>query len=179
MASSAALAEPKMQAAPRLTLRVERPADAAAVDALIEAAFGPGRYAKTAERLREGNDAAAHLSVCAWSGDALVGAVRLWPIRIGGTEALFLGPIAVDRAWRRQGLGALLVERACTAAAGSGEGIVLLVGDAPFFGPLGFFPASGGVDLPGPVDRRRLLWSELAPGATEGVAGGVRARPGS
>ena len=33
----------------------ERPEDFDAVEALIDAAFGPGRYAKSAERLREGN----------------------------------------------------------------------------------------------------------------------------
>lgn len=162
-------------AAPKLKLALEGRDDARAVDALVDAAFGPGRFAKTAERLREGNRLAAACSWCAWSGGELVGAVRTWPVRIGGRRALFLGPVAVGRAWRRRGLGALLVERACEASYAAQARIVLLVGDRPFFEPLGFevVPA-GRVRLPGPVDPRRLLWRALEAGALEGVGGDVR-----
>ena len=157
----------------------ERREDAAAVEALIDRAFGPGRFAKTAERLREGAHAHPELSVCAWvgdrlAGDRLAGAVRLWPARIGGRPAVFLGPIAVKRALRRHGLGAELVEQACLRARSAGEGVVILVGDTGFFGPLGFEPVPAGrVTLPGPVDAKRLLWTALSPGALEGVGGAL------
>ena len=152
----------------------ERREDAAAVDAVIDRAFGPGRFAKTAERLREGARAHPELSICAWVGDRLAGAVRLWPARIGGRPAVFLGPIAVERALRRHGLGAELVEQACLRARSAGEGVVILVGDTGFFGPLGFEPIPAGrVTLPGPVDPQRLLWTALSPGALEGVGGAL------
>ena len=161
---------------PRLKLAPERAGDAARVDALVEDAFGPGRYAKTAERLRERNRLDAGCSFVAWCGPELVGAVRLWPVTVGGAPALFLGPIAVHARWRRRGLGALLVERACEAARAQGGRLVLLVGDRAFFEPLGFAPVEPGrADLPGPVDPARVLWRELAPGAACGVAGPVAA----
>jgi predicted N-acetyltransferase YhbS len=156
-------------------LAPERPKDAAAVGALIDAAFGPGRFAKAAERLRENNTLLADLSFTAHSAEALVGAVRMWPIRIGETAAIFLGPIAVEPAWRSRGLGAALVRRACEATRNAGHDLILLVGDPPFFGPLGFSQAPPGrLVMPGPVDPRRLLVRVLTPGADEELQGVVR-----
>lgn len=155
----------------------ERSADRRAVDALIDSAFGPGRYAKTAERLREGNSPRLDLSVCAWSGDRLAGAVRQWPIRIGGEPAIFFGPIAVTPEFRRGGLGHALAARACERATAAGEPLVLLVGPQAFFAPLGFRPAGAGVLMPGPIDPARLLWRALRPGAVEHPEGLVRPAP--
>ena len=135
-----------------LRIEIEAPADAAAVEALVLAAFGPGRFAKTAERLRERARIAA--GFVAREEGQVVGSVRLWAITIGGGPALFLGPIAVSAESRRAGLGADLVQ-ACVDHAG-GEGI-LLVGDLPYFGRFGFRPAPA-VRLAGPVDQRRVLW---------------------
>ncbi len=150
----------------------ERPQDRAEVDALIDRAFGPGRFAKTAERLREGSRMHLEMSVCAWIGGQLAGAVRLWPASINARSAIFLGPIAVEKALRRHGLGAELVEQACARARAAGEQVVILVGDLDFFGPLGFEPIPlGRVVPPGPVDPRRLLWMALSPGALDGVGG--------
>ncbi|MBW8304508.1 MAG: N-acetyltransferase, partial [Brevundimonas sp.] len=127
----------------------------------VLAAFGPGRFAKTAERLREGPSPAA--GFVARDGADLLGSVRLWPITIGGTPALFLGPIAVAADNRRAGLGAELVQACLTWAAETGRG-VLLVGDAPYFGRFGF-EAVTDVRLPGPVDPRRVLWRGESPPA--------------
>ena len=151
----------------------EHPKD---IDELISRAFGPGRYVKTAERLREGNTPSKDLCLCAMHGDQVAGAVRLWPILIGTSPAQFLGPIAVDPEYRSHGLGAALIERACRAATSAGHRLVLLVGDRAFFEPLGFgvVPAERLV-MPGPVDARRVLWRALQQGATEGVGGPVRA----
>src|SRR5580658_5943097 len=95
-------------ATPRLNH--ERPHDAPLVDALIARAFGPGRYAKAAERLRECNRPLLGLSFVAWIGDRVIGCVRLWPIIIGATPALLLGPFAVDPTHRSRGLGACLID---------------------------------------------------------------------
>jgi predicted N-acetyltransferase YhbS len=155
-------------------IAAESSADLPAVSALIEAAFGPGRYAKAAERLRETNQVLHDLSFTAKAGETLVGCVRQWPIRIGGRPAVFLGPIAVDPAWRHHGLGGLLVERACAAALEAGHDLIFLVGDMPFFGPHGFeVLPPGRVLMPGPVDPRRELARALKPGALEGLAGPV------
>jgi predicted N-acetyltransferase YhbS len=153
-------------------LKPEREEDAAIVDALIAGAFGPGRFAKAAERLREGNHSLRALSFVAWRDGAAVGCVRLWPIAIGGTPALLLGPFAVDDAHRGQGLGAALIARACEAAAEAGHALILLVGDADYFAPLGFSAAPAReVVMPGPVDQRRVLARALKEGSSAHLSG--------
>ena len=167
---------PLSAAPPSVRFAPEQAKDRAGVEALIDRAFGPGRFAKTAERLRERAELVADLSVCAWVDEALAGAVRLWPARIGERPVLFLGPIAVEQAARRHGLGAELVEQACERARAAGEQAVILVGDTGFFGPLGFEPAPPGrVALPGPVDPRRVLWTALVPGALDDLSGPLTA----
>jgi predicted N-acetyltransferase YhbS len=52
--------------------------------------------------------------------------------------------------------------------------VIVLVGDMPFFGPLGFAPASS-VTLPGPVDQRRVLSRALQPGVDADLSGPVAA----
>jgi predicted N-acetyltransferase YhbS len=137
--------------------------DRAGVDALIERAFGPGRFAKAAERLRENNAPDLSLSFVAKAGGEIVGCVRMWPILIGAAPAVLLGPFAVEDAWRSRGFGGALIEHACEAARRQGWPIVLLVGDEPYFRRHGFVhPAAGQVVMPGPVDRRRVLWLDLA-----------------
>lgn len=158
-----------------LSFSFERPQDGLIVDALVDRAFGPGRFAKTAERIRERAHLRRDLSICAWSGETLAGAVRQWSIRIGETPAAFLGPIAVDEAERHRGLGAGLMRRAVAASEGAGEGLMLLVGDMPFFGQFGFeVVPPGRVILPGPVDPKRLLWLALGGHGLDGVSGPVR-----
>jgi predicted N-acetyltransferase YhbS len=153
---------------PTVRIDAETAADAAAIDAVVLAAFGPGRFAKTAERLREQTTAVA--GFVAREENRVIGSVRLWPIRVGDTEALFLGPIAVEAGSRRAGLGADLVAACVDHARATGASGVLLVGDSPYFSRFGFGP-SPDVDLPGPVDRRRLLWLPLG---TALVGGPVR-----
>ena len=161
-----------------IQLRAEAPGDAAAVEALIERAFGPGRYAKAAERLREGNAPRADLSVTAWDGEALVGTVRLWPVRIGDAPALLLGPIAVEESRRGAGLAQAMTVEACLRALAVGADLIVLVGEERLFGPLGFARVEPGrIALPGPVDAQRVFVRELRPGALEGVAGTIRPDP--
>jgi predicted N-acetyltransferase YhbS len=157
-------------------LALERAADATLVEGLITRAFGPGRYAKAAERLREGSRFIPELSFVAWRAGAAVGCVRLWPIAVGDAAALLLGPFAVEGSLRGEGIGKALIARACAAATAAGHNLILLVGDEPYYGPLGFSAAPArAVRMPGPVDQRRVLVAALTPGAAEGLAGPVRA----
>ena len=151
------LADPAGEGAP--VFARERPQDAPLVEDLVDRAFGPGRFAQTAERLREGNHLRADLSVCAWDGEVMAGVVRQWSVLAGETPAVFLGPIAVDKAWRSRRLGRALIERAVALSDAAGERLTVLVGDQSYFGPLGFQPVPRGrITLPGPVDPRRILW---------------------
>jgi predicted N-acetyltransferase YhbS len=154
--------------APALTLQFETPEDGPLVDALIDRAFGPGRFTKVSERVREFATFAPELSVCAWSEGRLLGCARMWRVRVGGKPAMFLGPFAVELGERNAGFGARLIARACEAAAAAGESHVVLVGDEPYFSRVGFSAAAGReVIMPGPVDQRRVLVRALTPDAGE------------
>jgi predicted N-acetyltransferase YhbS len=159
-------------------LHLLREADShrALADGLVARAFGPGRYAKAAERLRENSTPLAELCFLAWRGERAVGCVRLWPIAIGDAPALLLGPIAVESGERSEGIGAALIRTACDAARAQGHPRIVLVGDEAYFGRFGFRRLTD-VDLPGPVDRDRVLGLALREGAFEGVGGPVLAAP--
>jgi len=140
------------------SLLAERPQDAAAADGVIDRAFGPGRFTKVSERVREFARFAPELSFCAWRGERMVGVVRQWRVRAGETPIVFLGPIAVEDDERSSGVGGLLIAQACAAAQAAGEAAIVLVGDEPYFGRWGFTAAlARDVVLPGPVDPRRVL----------------------
>lgn len=150
-------------------------ADLAAIEKLDERAYGPGRFARSAHRLREGVEPAYALSFVARVGTLLVGANRMTPIRCGDAPALLLGPLTVDPPFRSAGIGEALVSRSLEAARAAGHRLVLLVGDMSYYGKLGFRPVPPGrLVFVGPVDPQRLLYCELAVGAFEGVKGKVR-----
>ncbi len=144
----------------------ERSGDAAAIDALVLAAFGPGRFAKTAERLREAAALAAGFS--AFEGERLIGSVRLWSITVGAARSVFLGPIAVDASSRRGGLGAELVQACIDETRAMKLDGVLLIGDPPYFSRFGFVAAPDAV-FGGPVDRRRIMWLPITDAAPVGM----------
>ena len=146
--------------------------DAAAIKRLHERTFGPGRYAKSAYRLREKVAHRHELSFTARIGSLLVGSVRLSQVRIGQAKALLLGPLTVEPPFRDRGIGLRLMERSMAEAKRAGHRLVLLVGDEPYYARAGFKRApKGRVKLPGPVDPNRLLVAELTDGAFEGVTG--------
>jgi predicted N-acetyltransferase YhbS len=156
-----------------VTVRKERPAEAAAREALLDLAYGPARFTKASERLREGRR--AELALVAAEGRRIVGTVRLWQVSAGpDRRALLLGPLAVAPDRRRRGIGSTLMHHALREAARLRHGAVLLVGDAPYYARFGFEASlTAGLDLPGPVDRARFLAFEIAPGALDGAEGMV------
>ncbi len=157
-----------------LDYALQTPADLPAIRKLEERAFGPGRFAKTAYRLREGVEPDWNLSYLARIGGMLVGACTITRIGIGGAPALLLGPLTVEEPFRARGLGEALAQRSLEAAKAAGHELVLLVGDPPFYERLGFSRAPFGHFLfPGPVDPARLLYCALQPGAFESHRGSV------
>jgi predicted N-acetyltransferase YhbS len=158
-----------------LTILPETAEDASAIDRLHERTFGPGRYARSAYRIREGREHLLDLSFTARIGTLLVGSVRLTPICIGETPALLLGPLTVEPPFRERGVGGTLIKSALKEAKAKSHKLVVLVGDEPYYAKSSFkrIP-KGQVKMPGPVDPARLLVAELAPGAFDGVAGLIR-----
>jgi predicted N-acetyltransferase YhbS len=158
-----------------LIIEQETPRDAGAISRLEERVFGPGRFARTAYRLREKTPPDPALSFVARVGTLLVGANAMTPIWIGEATALLLGPLIVEPVFRSRGIGEALVNRSLDAARLAGAGLVILVGDEPYYGKMGFARTPPGrVVLPGPVDPARLLHCELRPGAFANVSGKAR-----
>lgn len=160
-----------------LVLRPELPLDSQSVERLHERAFGPGRYARTAFRLREGAPHLPELSFTALVGTLLVGSVRLSPILAGDEPGLILGPLTVDPAFENRGIGAALMRRALEAARTDRHSLVLLVGHEPYYERFGFrCVPPGQLIMPGPVDPARFLALELEEGALARAEGPVLAR---
>lgn len=160
---------------PSVTISPETLDDAAAIERLYERTFGPGRFAKTAYRLREGAAHRLELSFVARIGTLMIGSVRLTPICIGIAKALLLGPLTIEPPFRDRGIGRALIDRALAEARAKGHRLVLLVGDEPYYGQSGFKQIpKGRAAMPGPVDPARLLVCELSEGAFADIAGPIR-----
>ena len=159
-----------------IQIRDEIASDVAAREHLLDACFGPGRFLKTSQRLREGRRPARGLALSAVRDETLVGTVRLWDVETGcGRPALLLGPLAVAPEVQGQGFGQALVTEAVAAARSSGIGVIILVGDMPYYGRFGFTPAPRGqFQFPGPVNPARILALEATPGAMAASSGLVR-----
>lgn len=150
-------------------IRPERPEDAVSIEALNDDAFGPGRFAKTAYRLREGVAPERALNFVADRDGMLLGSVRFWPVRVDADDALLLGPLAVHSSMRGQGIGLALMTRGIEAARATRYAAILLVGDEPYYARAGFKVANG-IVFPGAVDRARILGLTL----TKDVSGRLR-----
>lgn len=159
----------------KLNLRRELPEDGHAIERLHERAFGPGRFARTAYRLREGVPPVASLSFTALVGTLIVGSVRLTEVRVSnGARTLMLGPLTVDPAFHDRGIGAALMRLSLDAARDEGYRLVILVGDEPYYSRFDFkVVPHGRLKLPGPVDNHRFLYCALTPDAMETTDGMV------
>lgn len=140
--------------------------DGPEVEALYDTCFAPGREALSSYRLRDGVPPVACLCLVARDDLEIVsGAVRFWPVRVGGAEALLLGPIAVHPTRQGEGLGGLLMDAGQEAAKDAGWRRILLVGDAPYYGKYGFTQLSE-VQMPPPTNPARVLgygdWADIA-----------------
>lgn len=165
----------------KVVTRPLAPEDIPLISALHERVFGPGRFARTAYRVREQMGPGAELSrfcrLVAKDG-RIIAAIRMSEIAVGGNEgAALLGPIVVAPEYASQGYGTTLITEALAAARDAGLRLVVLVGDEPYYGRFGFKPvAPGAITFPGPVNPQRILAVELAPGALADYHGIVSGR---
>ena len=159
-------------------IRNEVVGDEPALSELSAEAFGPGRFARTAYRVREGVPPVPSLSLTGWLDGRLVGGIRFTALNIGGEgKALLLGPLIVHPTYKGNGFGKALSGEGIARARAQGFRLVVLVGDLPYYDRFGFVPVPRGqIVLPGPVDPARLLALELVPGALANAAGLVQAK---
>lgn len=158
-----------------LTLAPETPDDWWEVEALYDLCFAPGRSALSSYRLREGVDPIGPLCLTARDAEGiLAGAVRNWPVRIDGQDAILLGPIAVHPTRQGEGVASLLMQRCLGDAREHGWSRLMLVGDAPYYQRFGFRRLHD-VIMPPPTNPERVLGVALVNGAWDGLSGEVTA----
>lgn len=127
-------------------VRAERPADEAAVDALVAAAFGGPEVPVLLGEMRRDHCwlGLSHVAEDA-RGDVVghVSFTRAWvddPQRL--VEVLVLSPMSVMPGQQRRGVGRVLVHRSLDALAERPEPAVFLEGDPAYYSGLGFVPAT-------------------------------------
>jgi predicted N-acetyltransferase YhbS len=159
-------------------IRPERLEDAARIETLNDDGFGPGRFAKSAYRLREGVEPEKTLGFVAVENGMVLGSVRFWPIVVGKDKALLLGPLAVQSDQRGRGIGIDLMKHGIEKARETEFACILLIGDEPYYKRAGFIRiAPGRVRFPGPVDPERILGLALKDDALADLSGDIlRAR---
>ncbi|WP_326524315.1 GNAT family N-acetyltransferase [Sphingomonas sp.] len=158
---------------------------AADVESLLDRAFGADRRTRTAYRLRAGSQAIPELSFAMRDdAGALQATLQSWPVRFDADDGhdvpmVLIGPVAVEPAIQRGGIGRVLthhmLDRAATGDV-AGADALMLIGDPEYYGRFFGFTAvrTAGWRLPGPFDPRRLL--TLGTRVPDG-AGTVRPRP--
>ena len=146
-------------------IKTEKKADYWEVEALFDLCFAPGREALSSYRLRENSKPISELCMVARDKEQiLAGAVRYWPVKIQEHEALLLGPIAVHPTRQGEGLGSLLIKDSLVSAKELDYSRVILIGDFPYYGRLGFKKLTN-IRMPEPTNPDRILGIELAIGA--------------
>lgn len=141
---------------PNLVIRPEVDADETAVETLYGVAFGPGRHARTAYRMREGTAHDPRVSFVADRNGLVIGAIRQTAVAVAGAPAYLLGPLAVAETAAKQGIGRALLHRSIEAARHTAAEAIVLIGDPAFYGPSGFVSVGAAVTLPGPVELPRV-----------------------
>jgi predicted N-acetyltransferase YhbS len=161
----------------KFSLIPEAPEHKTEIELLLDEAFGLSRRAKTSYRLREGESPVEGLShVAIEAGRGIVGCISFWRIHVGedGPPTLLLGPLAVADDRRGAGIGRALMNNGIGRARAMGYALVILVGDEPYYGRVGFRKVpEDQLILPGPVDPDRLLFLELEEGALRKARGGL------
>ncbi len=139
-----------------------------AVEALLDRAFGADRRTRTAYRLRLGVAALSGLSFAAIDDHGvLLATIQTWPVEWRGDDGtvvamILVGPVAVEPATQRGGVGRRIMQHMLDAAYGApipGTNALMLIGDPEYYGRFFDFTAerTGGWRLPGPFESRRLL----------------------
>jgi predicted N-acetyltransferase YhbS len=149
----------------------------AVIELINEEAFGPGRFARAAARIREQGPHDLSLSFVCADGGETIASVRMTPVLAGDVKAHLLGPLAVRPSHKNMGIGRELVRIAIEGARRKGSEGVILVGDPPYYMPLGFEKVRyNALKFPAPVDAGRILIVPMAAGVHDRLGGEIRWR---
>lgn len=144
-----------MQPDLQLTVREETPGDAAAVEQVVQAAFGQRDEAEIVARLRSRNELTLSLVAEVTAAgqqnsleqhSLIVGHIAFSPVTIAGQSRgqrwLGLAPVSVAPEFQRQGIGSRLIEAGLERCRGLGAELVVVLGEPGYYSRFGFEPAS-------------------------------------
>ena len=138
--------------------------DPGMIEHVLDRAFGPDRFKRTAYKVRGESDWLPALSFAAIDGEELVGTIQTWPVALTDTAGkahplLMVGPVAVIPERQGEGIGQALMLAMLGALDPRAPLPQVLIGDAEYYGRFFGFTAepTGGWQLPGPWERHRLL----------------------
>lgn len=158
-----------------LTPYITKDSDLKDISKLCDITFGPGRFARTAFRLREAYNGHDDFGLCIKNGNFLVGSITFTPVFVGNEgNALLLGPLVVHPKFSGRGCGVRLIEEGVRLAESKGYKLIILVGDLSYYERFGFRPVEDDrFNFPGPVNKSRVLAKELQAGILENYKGMV------
>jgi hypothetical protein len=143
---------------------------AEAIEDLFDRTFGPGHFAKTAERLREYSHSLPQINRVAILDGQVIAVCRVWPLVVGPNRdrALFYGPVAVAPSHRGSRLGLTVTGEALEAGKAAGWPAAILIGAPSYFGEIGFtVTPKNQLSFPGPQDQARVMVKDLAGDASK------------
>ncbi|MCW1403625.1 N-acetyltransferase [Novosphingobium sp. MW5] len=135
------------------------------VEQVLDIAFEPERRQRTAYKVREGTDWLPGLSFAALDeDDMLAGTIQCWPVALTDEAGrrhpmIMVGPVAVLPEHQGRGYGKALMTAALAAIDPRAPLPQVMIGDPEYYGRFWGFTneRTGGWDLPGPFEQRRLL----------------------
>jgi predicted N-acetyltransferase YhbS len=165
-----------------IIIRRETPQDHRRVETLVRDAFwnlyGPGANEHyLAHILRDSADLIPELNLVATIDDSILGHVMLTRGTVVGddgttTQILVLGPIAVDPAHQRQGIGRALMGLVCEVGRDLGFPAIALYGYPEIYSAYGFVPAElHNIRTHENCFADALQVRELSPGSLTGISG--------
>ena len=162
-----------------MQIRLERPADVAAVHAINKAAFETSAEAVLVDSLR--GQAAPIVSLVADHDGSVVGHILFSPVSLTGhgeLKIMGLAPMAVVPAQQRRGIGSALVREGLEHCRALGFGAVVVLGHPGFYPRFGFTPASlFGIKSEYDVPDEAFMALEVEAGVLEGQTGTIRYHP--
>lgn len=135
------------------------------VEQVLDIAFEPERRQRTAYKVREGTEWLPGLSFAALDeDDMLAGTIQCWPVALTDEAGrrhpmIMVGPVAVLPGYQGRGYGKALMTASLAAIDPRAPLPQVMIGDPEYYGRFWGFTNehTGGWDLPGPFEQRRLL----------------------
>ena len=140
-------------------IRLAHDKDLKNIEKLLDEAFGPGRYARTAYRYREKHNLISEYSYIYQDNKQLLASISFSQIFINNiNKGLLLGPLAVKPGHDGKGYGVALVETTIKIIKKSKKyNFIVLVGDIDYYRRFNFKQISQPLNLVGPVNPDRVL----------------------